>query len=153
MGVSPFQGVLWVLGSCGKAVLASTKPAGEPLFKGYRPYFTVTPPTQVNLSVLPATPVQFNLSVALQPGHTVAGVTLLRPAALTHHFDNDQRLIELAVSNLVILPTGRATLTVTSPDEMLAPPGYYTLFVLEAPVNTPDRKEWVPTVGEFVQFN
>jgi len=55
-------------------------------------------------------------------------VVLLRPSAVTHAFDIDQRYIELEFT-----PGGSSTLTrhtVTAPREDLGPPGWYMLFVV-----------------------
>jgi len=65
-------------------------------------------------------------------------VVLMRPGAVTHAFDMEQRLVQLpfrALSN---------EMTVTAPaNANLAPPGWYLLFVLDA--------NGVPSVGRFVQ--
>jgi hypothetical protein len=58
----------------------------------------------------------------------ITKVVLLRPASLTHHFDTDQRYIELAFTSSA---SGTSyTLGVTNPVDTLGPPGYYTLWAI-----------------------
>jgi hypothetical protein len=66
-------------------------------------------------------------------------VVLMRPGAVTHAFDMEQRLVELTFH------TENNELTVTAPaNANLAPPGWYLLFVLDG--------KGVPSVGRFVQL-
>lgn len=66
-------------------------------------------------------------------------VVLMRPGAVTHAFDMEQRLVELTFS------AASNELTVTAPaNANLAPPGWYLLFVLDG--------NGVPSVGQFVQL-
>lgn len=120
------------------------------LYPGYRPTFIQPPPNQLPISEVLQPPQQFSLSVAVSSGNVVTGVNLVRPATVTHHFDNDQRLIEMEYTSEVD-PDGNFVLTVDTPDETLAPPGYYMLFVLEGPPNSP-RSQWAPSIGEFVRL-
>ncbi|GEM_PF-3966260 len=84
--------------------------------------------------------------------HHVEKVVLLRPGAVTHHHDHDQRHIELQFS----APTGYApntsiTITVTKPHESVGPPGYYTLWVVESTVETPSNyTHLVPSNAKIV---
>jgi len=120
-------------------------------FLAYQPSWLSSPPNLVGLSPATGGPVQFQVNVQLTVGNAVPAITLLRPAALTHHFDNDQRYIELEFTGTV-QPDGTATFTVDSPSENIAPPGYYMLFVNEAPSTTSPRSAWAPTVGQFMRF-
>jgi hypothetical protein len=66
-------------------------------------------------------------------------VVLMRPGAVTHAFDMEQRLVELTFR------TESNELTATAPaNANLAPPGWYLLFVLDG--------KGVPSVGRFVQL-
>jgi hypothetical protein len=69
----------------------------------------------------------------------VGRVVLMRPGAVTHSFDMEQRLVELAF-------TGAAgSLRVTMPPNAnLAPPGYYMVFIFD--------KSGVPSVARFVHL-
>jgi hypothetical protein len=121
------------------------------LHRGFRPIITQAPSSaSFNAQGSSNT---FNVITEITPGNTIERVVLLRPAAVTHHFDNDQRYIELAFTGYTVttqppLPV-TAHLTITAPDETLGPPGWYMLFVIEK--NATDGK-LVPTVGEFIDL-
>jgi hypothetical protein len=69
-------------------------------------------------------------------------VVLIKPGSVTHHFDNEQRYIELQVLSAV--QTGSDwRLTVAAPtNATLAPTGYYMLWAVERTVAT---FTWVPS--------
>lgn len=67
----------------------------------------------------------------------IARVTMLRPGAMTHAFDQNARFLELPFTPT---PTG---VRVTAPaNANLAPPGYYLVYLLDA--------NGVPSVGKFI---
>jgi len=66
--------------------------------------------------------------------HPVKKVTLTRVSSVTHHFDSDQRFIELDHTGGTQGGT-TSTLTVTAPREDRAPQGYY-----------------LPSISRIVQF-
>src|SRR5215467_5989170 len=69
----------------------------------------------------------------------IASAVFIRPGAVTHAFDMDQRLVGLDYT------TGSGTLLVTAPpNSNLAPPGYYMLFLLNS--------SGVPSVATFIQL-
>jgi galactose oxidase len=88
----------------------------------------------------------FAVSVTTQTG-PVKKVTAIRVSSATHHFDSDQRYIELDYAGSGI-PGQSATLTVTAPTEDVAPQGWYHLFVLEERAGG----RLIPSVSRFVQF-
>ncbi len=66
-------------------------------------------------------------------------VVLVRPGAVTHAFNMDQRLVGMSYT------VGSGLLTVTAPPNgNIAPPGYYMLFILNS--------SGVPSVASFVQL-
>lgn len=68
-------------------------------------------------------------------------VVLIRPSAVTHHTNSEQRYIELNSA-----PSGVGQLQVTAPSHAnLAPPGYYMLFILDS--------DGTPSVAEFVRLS
>ncbi|HXT19742.1 MAG TPA: galactose oxidase-like domain-containing protein [Thermoanaerobaculia bacterium] len=70
---------------------------------------------------------------------SIRSVVLVRPGAVTHAFDMEQRLVGLNFT------TGAGALNVTAPaDGNLAPPGYYMLFILNS--------AGVPSLARFVQL-
>jgi hypothetical protein len=70
---------------------------------------------------------------------TIKSVVLVRPGAVTHAFDMDQRLVGLEFT----VKAGELQATVPA-NYNLAPPGYYLLFLVNA--------EGVPSVGRFVKL-
>jgi hypothetical protein len=68
----------------------------------------------------------------------IGSATLIRPSAVTHSSDSDQRSVELTVSGATA--TG-ATLTIP-PNHNLTPMGWYMLFVRSAD-GTPSVASWV----------
>ena len=70
---------------------------------------------------------------------TIASVSLIRPGAVTHAFDEDQRFLSLSFTH------APGTLNVTAPASAnLAPPGYYMLFIV--------NNAGVPSVAAWVRF-
>lgn len=71
----------------------------------------------------------------------IRSAVLVRPGAVTHAFDMEQRLVGLRFT----LGTGTGTLNLRAPaNGNLAPPGYYLLFLLNA--------QGVPSLGRFVRL-
>lgn len=70
---------------------------------------------------------------------TIEKVSLVRLAALTHWFDQDQRFVEL------VFEQANKDLTVTAPARpSLAPPGYYMLFIIS--------DAGVPSVARYLRL-
>jgi hypothetical protein len=98
------------------------------LFNGARPIVTGAPAQVAYGSTL---------SLDTSRGPDVAKVMLMRPCAVTHSVDMDQRAVVLRITN------GAGTLGVMIPtDHSLAPPGHYMLFFLAAD-GTPSLATWV----------
>jgi hypothetical protein len=101
------------------------------LFKGPRPTITGAP-----------TEIQYGSSFAVSTpdAASIASVSLIRPGAVTHAFDEDQRFLNLGFT------TGAGSLTIQAPASAnLAPPGYYMLFLVNA--------AGVPSIAPFVHFS
>jgi hypothetical protein len=113
-----------------------------------RPQISGASATQMALNVEGSAAQTFTVDVTMQADHVVDRVVLLRPGAVTHHFDGDQRYIELAHVDQTLVGTAR-TLLVTCPEENLAPPGWYTLWVVEKDLAAGTR---VPSQSMFVRF-
>ena len=100
------------------------------LFAGPRPVVASVPAQVIYGSTI---------MVDASAGPPVVSVMLMRPCAVTHTVDMDQRAIILAISG------GGANLSVAFPtDQSLAPPGYYMLFFVSA--------AGVPSVASFTQL-
>jgi fibronectin type 3 domain-containing protein len=98
------------------------------LFRGPRPTITSAP------SVVP-----YGSSFSVTTPDAVAAVSLVRPGATTHAFDENQRFLKLSFQTV---PGG---VTVQAPaNGNLAPPGYYMLFILNS--------NGVPSVARFVRL-
>lgn len=102
------------------------------LFRGPRPVILTAPATLdygATFKVKSTTPA------------AITSAVLIRPGAVTHSFNHNQRLIELEI-------TGRTSqqLTLTAPpNAFVAPPGYYMLFLVTA--------AGVPSVAKFVHID
>lgn len=127
---------------------------------GPRPRFEAPlPPNQVSFSDL--TTQSFPITIRHTLGEEIDAVVLLRPAAVTHHWDADQRYIELAFS---LIPGSTQvegndvieSFTVNTPHKSLGPAGYYMLFVIEddllgaAPCTIEGHR--VPSVAHFIDI-
>ena len=100
------------------------------LFQGPRPQIAAAP-TAIFYG--------FEFTVETPDAADVARVVLVRPGAVTHTTDMEQRLIVLEFQ------AGAGELTVTAPPGAnLAPPGYYMLFLLNS--------AGVPSVARFVRL-
>ena len=72
----------------------------------------------------------------------IVKVVLVRPMAVTHHTDSEQRVVQLDFTRYadtlrMRAPTGKGA-------RNLAPPGYYMLFIL--------KKKGVPSEAKFVRL-
>ncbi len=100
------------------------------LYRGIRPEIITSPE-----AIKYADP--FEISYKCEEGEVFAAV-LIRPGAMTHAFDMEQRYVELR-----ILEKREDYLSVDGPkDQYLAPPGYYMLFLI--------RTNDLPSVAEFI---
>ena len=121
----------------------------EPHMEIYRPAYLFT--TDAGGNVVPATrptitgaPTTIGYGAAFQVSTPnaadIAQVVLVRPAATTHAFDMEQRLVGMTFTR------GAGSLTaVAPPGPTVAPPGYYMLFLIDA--------RGVPSVARFVQLS
>ncbi|HEY2956536.1 MAG TPA: galactose oxidase-like domain-containing protein [Candidatus Eisenbacteria bacterium] len=79
-------------------------------------------------------------SVCLSANDSIAGLCLIRPAAVTHGFDQNQRYVPLSFTPMNY-PT--SNLVATAPaDSSAAPPGDYLLFAVR-PNGVPSIARWV----------
>jgi hypothetical protein len=100
------------------------------LFKGARPRITSAPAEA-----------QYAAPFAVQSpdAGSIASVALIRPGAVTHAFDEDQRFLNLSFT------AGTGSLTIQAPaNANLAPPGYYMLFLV--------NNAGVPSIAAFIRF-
>lgn len=106
----------------------------------------------------------FEIEVTRNCNRSIDRVVLLRPGATTHHFDNDQRYVELYYSITTTVPGGPNeevdTILVTAPgNSLLAPQGYYMLFAIESDgcIDPATGKEIlghrVPSVAQFIRLD
>jgi Domain of unknown function (DUF1929)/PKD domain/Bacterial Ig domain len=80
-----------------------------------------------------------SFSVGTPQASSISQVVLARAGSATHAFDMEQRLIQMQFTK------GAGTLSVTSPpNALIAPPGYYMLFVLD--------QNGVPSVASFIRI-
>jgi hypothetical protein len=101
------------------------------LFRGARPVIASAPASVRYDAVLP---------VGTADAGSVARAVLMRPSAVTHATDMDQRSIDLVMSPA----TGGLNLR-TPRDASLAPPGWYMLFLVD--------RDGVPSVARWVRLD
>jgi hypothetical protein len=127
----------------GRVMLSGTTPFGkiELRIELYSPYYLSKGDrpaiTEVPGSILYGEPFEVGYK---SPQGRIKSAVLIRPGAMTHAFDMDQRYVELEISQM---ETSRLTV-VAPPDAYIAPPGYYMLFLL--------NDEGVPSVAQFVHL-
>jgi hypothetical protein len=92
----------------------------------------------------------FTVDVLEQTGEPIVRFVLLRPAARTHHFDSDQRYVELAIEG-VSLTGNIETYQVRAPTEDLGPPGYWMLFAVRD-IDQGAALKLNPSVGMFIKL-
>jgi hypothetical protein len=102
------------------------------LFKGQRPTITGSPEVVAYGSA-------FNMTVTTD-GSAITDAALIRPAAVTHAFDHNQRYVPLTFS------ANGNTLAVSGPaNGGIAPPGYYMLVVKDS--------KGVPSIAKWVRID
>jgi len=102
------------------------------LFKGQRPTITAQPGVAAYGG---------NLSISVSTdGSSISKVALIRPAAVTHAFDHDQRYVPLTFSQ-----SGNTLTASAPPNANYAPPGYYMLVVTDS--------KGVPSVASWVRVD
>lgn len=103
------------------------------LFNGPRPTITSVTPSQIHHGQM--------FTIQTPDAADIDRITLVRPMAVTHQTDSEQRVIQLAPTQ-----TGTNTLTATAPDgwhpHALAPRGWYMLFILKAN-GVPSVASWI----------
>jgi len=102
---------------------------------GGRPTITGISPTPLEYS--PGASVTVNLT--LPGGRSLAYFTLVRPGAVTHSFDMDQRVVQLTHTG-----SGSAYTATLSPSNNHLPPGMYMLFAIDS--------QGVPSEGKFIRI-
>lgn len=81
-----------------------------------------------------------NFTLTTPQAASIGSVSLLRPGAVTHQFNQEQRYVPLSFS-----PGGPGVLQVSAPaNANLAPPGYYLLFIVDT--------QGVPAVARWVHL-
>lgn len=129
---------VWVAGS------QRTPPDYEQNTEIYRPAYLFNPDGSLaTRPVIDTAPraVGYDAPFTVQTGEAadISRVVLMKPGAVTHSFNTDQRQVGLSFE-----VTSANSLTVQSPpDSNIAPPGYYMMFLLNS--------AGVPSVAMFVQ--
>lgn len=106
------------------------------LFKGPRPVIVMAPSSVIYDS---AFNVQFDEQIT--PPSEIGSIVLIRPGAVTHSVNMEQRLVGLAI---VTVAPG-LVVVLSPPDANIAPPGYYMLFLVST--------NGVPSVASFVHVS
>jgi hypothetical protein len=126
----------------GRVVSSGTTPFGkyELRMEVYSPYYLFKGPRPQIREAPPSLAYGQSFEVAYEHAGRVNSVVLIRPGAMTHAFDMNQRYVELEAHE-----QGPTRLAVRAPrDAHVAPPGYYMLFLLS--------EDGVPSEAEFVHL-
>lgn len=134
-----------------RVLIAGTTPAGPKQLKMevYSPYYLDGEPSRPSirgLAVDSTAPdgrtarMEYGSSLQIEYGadRSLGRVSLVRPGAMTHAFDMDQRHIWLRVT----ASSSQRVTVEAPPDAHVAPPGYYMLFLLD--------ETGVPSTAQFV---
>lgn len=115
-----------------------------------RPLVSLTGSAAINFEAT------FTLEATRDNDCHVDRIVLLRPAAITHHFDNDQRYVELfhlVSSSEVGSEQTVDTVQVAAPTGKQVPPGLYMLFVVTAENSgCTETGHRVPSVAEWIRL-
>ena len=83
---------------------------------------------------------EFSIRLAITPtSFTIAKVCLIRPAAVSHGFDQNQRRVPLTFQQ-----TGTVLQVTAPPSGNYAPPGHYMLFVVDS--------NGVPSIARYLRI-
>ncbi|KAJ1421665.1 Immunoglobulin-like fold [Sesbania bispinosa] len=113
----------------------------EPGFSNVRPTIvSPAPQSQTQIKYAQRLKLQFKVAAALDKKSVL--VTMLAPPFNTHSFSMNQRLLVLEPNNLSNIGVSRYEVEVTTPGSaILAPPGFYILFVVHQEI--PSQGIWV----------
>jgi hypothetical protein len=100
------------------------------LFKGARPVISSAPTEATYGSVS---------RIQVGQAHKIATVSLVRPSAVTHSMDTEQRLVDVPFTR-----TGDVLVLDMPTDPLVAPPGWYMLFAV--------NKQGVPSVASWIRL-
>jgi hypothetical protein len=115
-----------------------------------RPVYVTDPPAALAYNTT------YNVQFSIDAGATVSKVVLMRPGSTTHHFDFDQRYIQLATTVFETVPPSEPALIAqfTTPlappspsnpyNARTAPPGWYMCFLIS--------DNGVPSVARWVKL-
>jgi Domain of unknown function (DUF1929) len=100
------------------------------LFKGQRPTIAAAP-GEITYGG------SYDVSATAAPGSTLTSAVLIRPSAVTHSTDPDQRLVDLSAT-----PSADGLSIQVPANHNLAPPGWYMLFANDS-AGRPSVASWV----------
>jgi hypothetical protein len=114
----------------------------------YRPQILSPTPSAVSFGTGSQT---FAVTVDHDPLRPVRDFVLIRPGAITHHFDSEQRYIELSWSSSTVNTiTNEETHQVVLPEDDLGPSGIYMLFALRKYSDSPLVR--IPSRAHFLEI-
>jgi hypothetical protein len=106
------------------------------------PYFFRRARPTISNAPLTLTPgASQSFSISTPQAGKITRVTLVRCGSTTHGYDPDQRCLELSI----LSRSGTSLVVSTPPDNKVAPPGFYLLFVIDG--------DMVPSVGRSVKID
>lgn len=122
------NGRVWTAGSSIRAQQGDPAQVAEKRIEIYRPPYDAAPGRPQLTSVPPEVGYGETFTVRTPQAQSIGRVALIRAGSVTHAFDSDQRYVGAEFTH-----AGGDRLTVTAPPHGgVAPPGMYTLWVLDA---------------------
>src|SRR5262249_44570633 len=138
-GGSPPAAILPPAGSVTAGGAPRAPNGNPPPHERYLPSYFFTP--RPTITAAPAT-VGYGAQLTVQTPvpAAIAEVVLMRPGAVTHGFNHNQRAVGCAITGT----TPTAVTATTPPDSTTAPPGYYLLFLV--------NRDRVPSTGTWIRL-
>lgn len=96
-----------------------------------------------------------SFSITVDGAYALDSIALMKPGAVTHGSNMDQRYIELSFEEEIIPGPGPGTeYNVTAPENsFIAPPGYYMLFVLKDKSESISGESRIPSHAKFIRLS
>jgi Domain of unknown function (DUF1929) len=117
------------------------------LFQGVRPIIHSASPSNVGYGQTLTASISIPVGPVGLDGTTLSAV-LIRPGSVTHHFDFDQRYIELEIAPTQYYGSPQNVAVIMPANSTYAPPGYYMLFIIQ----NNGLGAIVPSVAAWIQL-
>lgn len=94
-----------------------------------------------------------SFNITIDGSYSVDSIALMKPGAVTHGNNMDQRYVELSFEQ-IIGPGPETEYNVTAPENSFtAPPGYYMLFLLKDKSESISGQSKIPSHAIFIKLS